>query len=87
MTQSEQGQIHFTGESSCKEFIPNQFRRNFCITCQGKIQQHYSAKPEHIAAALEYSVDKGIYLVIFNRILLSLNYAYNYNNFNFNLII
>lgn len=58
MTQSEQGQIHFTGESSCKEFSPNQFRKNFCITCQGKIQQHFTAKPEHIAAALEYSVDK-----------------------------
>ena len=69
MTQSEQGQIHFTGESSCKEFIPNQFRRNFCITCQAKIQQHYSAKPEHIAAALEYSVDKGIFeTLICNRI-------------------
>jgi len=58
MTQSEQGQIHFSGESTCKEFVPNQFRRNFCITCQGKIQQHFTAKPEHIAAALEYSVDK-----------------------------
>ena len=73
MTQSEQGQIHFTGESSCKEFIPNQFRRNFCITCQGKIQQHYSAKPEHIAAALEYSVDKGIFETLFcDRLLLSI---------------
>ena len=59
MNHSDEGQIHFTGESSCKEFIPNQFRRNFCITCQGKIQQHFTAKPEHIAAALEYSVDKG----------------------------
>ena len=59
MNQSDHGQIHFTGESSCTEFVPNQFRKNFCITCQGKIQQHLSAKPEDIAAALEYSVDKG----------------------------
>ena len=60
MNHSDPGQIHFTGESACKEFVPNQFRKNFCVTCQGKIQQHLDAKPEDIAAALEYSVEKGI---------------------------
>ena len=63
--QIPQGQIHFTGESSCEEFVPNQFRRNFCVTCQGKIQQHFTAKPEQIAAALEYSGDKGRNLIFY----------------------
>ena len=77
--QSDQGQIHFTGESSCKEFVPNQFRRNFCITCQGKIQQHFTAKPEDVAAALEYTVDKGklAFSIIFIFLLGSYNLKIN----------
>ena len=63
---NQHGQMHFTCEVTCAEFVPNRFRKNFCVVCQSKIQQHSGAKPEHVVAALEYSVDKGSWVHIDN---------------------
>jgi len=51
-------QMHFSGSANCPKFAGNPFRKNFCVSCQQRIDAHSGATQQQIVEAIEYAVDK-----------------------------
>ena len=66
MAESAKAQIHFSGESSCPTFSPNQFRPSLCVSCSKLVSSHTAeaVSDSVVQQALEHLVESVPSLIL-----------------------
>ncbi|XP_065183527.1 dual specificity phosphatase 29-like [Sycon ciliatum] len=66
MAESAKSQIHFSGNSSCPKFTPNQFKPSICSSCSSLVSNHKAEAVDDsvVQTALEHLVDSVPSLVL-----------------------